>query len=401
MLSRFLYFFIFFNAITISSLEADSVIDLGQLNRSAQVEVIPVAIEGSPRAKSAFKLHGGYTLVEANQAAYIISFKESLPHTVMLEIASGSPRAVQYRQTFSGAHAFPKACDAAVLKTSGKPGFYCSQIAFVSTRTGHREIYSSDLLLTNIRQLTSDRNRSITPHWSADGKYIIYTGYYRTGFPDLFKINMDTGARMPFATYKGTNTGGTFSPCCTKVAMILSSSNNPELYISDSMGREPRRITKTKALEASPVWSPDGQKILFTSDRNGGPQLFIYDVRKGTTQHVPTKLSGYCAEGAWNPVYHNLIAFTGTQNRGFKIGVYDLNKKHGHFIEVKNATKSMDYIEPCWLPDGRHLVVTGRDRSTSRLYVLDSLTGQICPLHDASQLGSTSQASVLSIGQKS
>jgi len=52
-----------------------------------------------------------------------------------------------------------------------------------------------------------------------------------------------------------------------------------------------------------------------------------------------------------------------------------------------------DGIEPSWLADGRHLVYTARDRTSSVLCILDTETGQSKRLSPAS-LGATIGASV-------
>ena len=55
---------------------------------------------------------------------------------------------------------------------------------------------------------------------------------------------------------------------------------------------------------------------------------------------------------------------------------------------------AFDGIEPSWLPDGRHLVYTARDRSTSVLCILDTETGQSKRV-SPTNLGPLAQASVL------
>ena len=55
---------------------------------------------------------------------------------------------------------------------------------------------------------------------------------------------------------------------------------------------------------------------------------------------------------------------------------------------------SFDGVEPSWLPDGRHLVYTARDRNSSVLSVLDTETGNSRRISVGS-LGPVAQASVL------
>ena len=40
------------------------------------------------------------------------------------------------------------------------------------------------------------------------------------------------------------------------------------------------RLTDTAALEANVMWAPDNRRVVYTSDRNGSNQLFLYDLSK-------------------------------------------------------------------------------------------------------------------------
>ena len=75
---------------------------------------------------------------------------------------------------------------------------------------------------------------------------------------------------------------------------------------------------------------------------------------------------------------------------GYQIAVYDSQK--GGSTQVSKAP--FDGIEPCWLPDGRHLVYTARGRSTTVLSILDTETGKSTPISRG--FGPAQQANVWS-----
>jgi len=51
---------------------------------------------------------------------------------------------------------------------------------------------------------------------------------------------------------------------------------NPELFITDTSGGHPKRLTYSTAASTSPAWNPKtGQQVAFVSDRGGLPQLYI------------------------------------------------------------------------------------------------------------------------------
>ena len=395
MMQRTIRLFAIFLGIVLPSL-VFAVVDLGEIHHKGEAAALPIQVASSQSslegiAKKAFSLHGGYVLVDEENAAYTFRLTPKGARSVELAIESGKPPRVLFKKEGSGVdltQATLKACDLAVEKTLGIPGFFAGKLAFMSDRNGYKEIYTSDLLFQDVKQITHDRSYSVLPHWSPNGQEMTYTGYYYSAFPDLFLVNMKTGQRKPIATYKGTNTGGVFSPSGKEIAMILSSSGNPELYIANAEGKRPRRITQDPGLEASPTWSPDGKRLIVTSDRRGGPQLYEVNPKTKEMQRLPTNISRYCDEADWNHRKPHLVAFTAAVSRSFQIALYDFKTRKAAFL----TKESGDCLEPCWTSDGRHLIFTHRTGRDKQLHILDTKTGKIAPLH-TKKFGSASEPS--------
>ena len=200
-------------------------------------------------------------------------------------------------------------------------------------------------------------------------------------------IDLGTGSKSPIATYKGTNTGAVFSPDGEQIAMSLSGSGNSEIYICDSLGKNMRRLTSNKSLEASPCWSPNGTRIAYTSDALGKPQLYEVSSSGGPAKRIPTNISNYCTEPTWNPVDETQIAFTASVSGGFQIVLYNYSTRSSEIL-----TGGASSVEPAWLCDGRHLVFTQRNKGSTRLMLLDTVTRKVSALHNT-VFGDTSSAS--------
>src|SRR6476660_8472120 len=54
-----------------------------------------------------------------------------------------------------------------------------------------------------------------------------------------------------------------------RIAFQSNRNGNFEIYLMNANGGEQKRLTKTRADESSPTWSPDGTEIAFHSDRSG------------------------------------------------------------------------------------------------------------------------------------
>lgn len=349
---------------------------LGEFGVEVDANSLPVRVSANvpelqALAQQAFSSHGRYKVVGSGQA-YDFKFTSQAGNQVRVEVTRGG--SAVHAETVTGTtprHALLKAADVAVAKTNGMNlrGFFTARLAFISQRGGKGDIYTSDLYLGEARRLTQDNALTLTPRWSPDGSRIIYTSYFKTGAPDIFLLDPRTGRRDTFASYRGTNSGARFSPNGQQVAMVLSGSGTPEIYVSNAQGRNAVQRTRSDAVKASPCWSPDGSQLVFAMDP--GPQLYVMPAGGGTPRRLSVGAS-YAAEPDWCRANPNKIAYTTRVGGRYQIAVYDLRTGKGQVV----SKAPFDGVEPSWLADGRHLVYTARDRSSSVLCVLDTETGR-------------------------
>ena len=372
--------------------------DIETVEVVADNRTIPVRVSGATQelnslALQAFGSSGRYHVV-ASGYIYDIRFAPVGAAQVRVEVLRGLGGGSVASEVASGTtqrEALLAAADIAVAKTNGLGlrGYFTSKLVFIGERTGHQEIYTSDLFFGDVRQITHDRAIAMTPRWSPDGQKVIYTSFFKSGFPDIFEIDLGTYQRNTFVSFKGTNSGARFSPDGRQVAMVLSGEGETEIYVSNAYGRGVARRTHSDTTKASPCWSPDGSRIVFTMEP--GPQLFVMSASGGTPQRVSFDTSRYCAEPDWSRTSPNKVVFTMGVGRNYQIGVLDLSTRHAE--QVSKAP--FDGVEPSWLPDGRHVVYTARTSTTSRVCILDTETGKSTPVTPAS-FGPALQANVWS-----
>lgn len=370
--------------------------DIGTVEVLTENKTLPVRVsantpELNQLALQAFGTHGRYRLV-ASGFAFDIKFSAVTPTQVRVDIVRSPSGTVVTSEVVTGSsprNALLLAADVAVAKTNGLGlrGFFASKLAFINERTGKKEIYIGDLMFGEVKQITRDNSITLSPRWSPDGTRLIYTSYYKSGFPDIFTIDLRSFQRTTFVSFKGTNSGARFNPNGSQVAMVLSGEGTPEIYVSNAQGRGVARKTRSDAVKSSPCFSPDGTRLVFAGEP--GPQLYTLPVNGGAPTRLTSGISSYCAEPDWSRANPNRIAFTIRVGRNFQIAVYDFSKRASE--QVSNAP--FDGIEPNWLPDGRHLVYTARTSTTSRVCILDTETGKSTPISPTS-FGSTLQANV-------
>ncbi len=356
---------------------------LGDVIITVDNQTIPIRVTANTNdlqelARLAFSAHGRYDIRGTRPPAYEFKFTSG-GNQVRVDILKGA--AVVGTETAAGTsprHALLKAADAAVVKTNGLQlrGFFTGRLAFLSQRTGKSEVYSSDLFLGDAKQLTRDGALAMWPRWSPDGAKIIYTSYFKTGAPDIYLLDPATTRKDIFANYKGTNMGARYSPSGQQVVMIAGESP-AQIYVSNAQGKQATPRTRSDVSKSSPCFSPDGSQIVFAMGEPT-PQLYVMPAGGGTPRRITTGYA-FSAEPDWNRVDRDKLVCTVRVGGGkFQIAVVDLAAGKAEVV----SKAAYDAMEPSWLGDGRHVVCTVRDRRTSALAILDTVTGnsrQITP----------------------
>ncbi len=238
---------------------------------------------------------------------------------------------------------------------TGRKGILTSRITFSSDRDGKKNIWIMDYDGGNAKKITRGGELNITPTWSPDGKYIIYTSY-KGSQPNLY-IAESSGANVYQLTdFEGLTTGGIFSDDGSRILFNSTRDGNSELYAMDRNGKNLRRLTTHNAIDSSGCWSPTGRQIAFTSDRSGTPQIYIMDT-EGTNVKRISWDSNYCDSPAWSPD-GSRIAYTARNSGRFHIAVYDIEKNSTEFLTAGWHNNE----SPCWSPDG-NMITFASDRT--------------------------------------
>jgi TolB protein len=253
-----------------------------------------------------------------------------------------------------------------VVKVTGKPSFFLGKLALIGARGGAKELYLADSSAQDIRQVTQDKSIALKPRWSPDNRFISYTSFLKR-YPDVYTIELATGARNRVAAYSGVNSGGAISPDGRSMALVLSKDGNPDLYVQDLASKRLTRLTNTpRAVEGSPCWSPDGSRIAYVSDSSGTPQIYLLSRSGGTPERLTVRGSQNVSPD-WGA--NGLIAYQSLTGGKFQIAVIDPVAKQERIITDYTAS----YEDPSWAPDGRHLAASRAVNYKYSVYLLDSM----------------------------
>jgi TolB protein len=269
-------------------------------------------------------------------------------------------------QTRRFAHQF---ADEIIARLSGGlPGIASTQIAFVSGRSGNKEIWAMDYDGANQHKLTSLHSIALTPRWSPDGTRIAFTCYPTAGSilsAQICVYSDETSRMLSWPHFRGTNSAPAWSPDGTKIMFMSSMLGNPELFIAEADGSHPRRLTHSTGADTSAAWNPKtGQQVAFVSDRDGLPQLYTMDADGSDVAKIALPDMGYVIDPAWSP-NGQLLAFSWRRPSGnYDLYVMDI-ASHALVELTRDAGRNE---RPSWAPDGRHIVFESTRTGTRQIW---------------------------------
>ena len=124
-----------------------------------------------------------------------------------------------------------------------------------------------------------------------------------------------------------------------------------DLYELPIEGGKATRITEGLAFDSQPKYSPDGNSILFLSDRSGGNNVWIIDRKEEDTIQI-TKGNTFKMQSAdWSPDGNYIAVSKGTRN--FKLHLY--HKDGGGGSQLVKDPERLKISEPTFSADGRFI----------------------------------------------
>ncbi len=259
-------------------------------------------------------------------------------------------------------------------RMTGEKGYFDTRVVFVD-ETGPKEQRIKRMAIMdqdgfNLRYLTSGQTLVLTPRFSPTSALVTYTSYEQ-GTPHVFIQNVDTGQKDLVGNFPNMAFAPRFSPDGGRIIMSLGSPDGfTDLFEMDLASRQLRQLTAGKAIDTGPCYSPDGQQIVFESDRDGTQQLYVMSAGGGQARRISFSEGRY-ATPVWSP-RGDLIAFTKQLDGRFLIGVM---KPDGSGERI--LTDGYHNEGPTWAPNGRLLMFFRESQGASggpRLFSID-LTG--------------------------
>lgn len=274
-------------------------------------------------------------------------------------------------------------------RTSPKDGIECDQIFIgkVPEKAGDKFEY---------KMVSSGKGRTTCAFFTRDGKHIIYASTHLGGdecpptpdrakygnkyiwplYPsyDIFMADLDGNIVKQLTNAKGYDAEATLSPDGNKMIYTSDKDGDLELYIMDLNTGKEKRITNALGYDGGAWFSPDGKKIIWRASRPK-TEAEIKEYKELLAEHLvaPTNMEVWVADADgsnarqvtsfgqanWAPTYmpdskHIIFASNHEYKRGFPFNLYTVNED-GTGLKKISRDKGFDAF-PMFSPDGKKVV---------------------------------------------
>ena len=310
------------------------------------------------------------------------------------------------------------------------------QIAFVSSRDGHvrdnipgindlpaLEIYAMDADGGNQRRLTNNPASDHSPAWSPDGKHIAFVserdGHVNgRGWPtfEVYVMAADGSNPQNITNDPDDDRHPSWSPDGKRIVFSSERDNdrdhNIEIYVMNADGSKPERLTNNLTEDEYPSWSPDGERIVFSARREGHVEnklgitheIYVMDADGGNEQRLTENRNNDWAP-VWSPDGKRIAFESDRKGDAVNFDIYVMDADGGNLQKLTNNRAWNG--APSWSPSSERIAFWSNrdDQFNADIYVMDADGGNLQkltnnPHSDASPAWLNSPFSVSPAGKK-
>ncbi|KPL17873.1 MAG: hypothetical protein AMJ92_10565 [candidate division Zixibacteria bacterium SM23_81] len=178
------------------------------------------------------------------------------------------------------------------------------EIVFNGLKNGYSDLYLLQIETGQLTRLTEDFYDDAEPAWSPNGGQIAFSSdrlrdpggaidsAFSYGEYDIFVMDLSTGQIDPVVLAEGQQRSPTWSPQGDKICYTSDENGISNLYIVDLEEKDSYPVTDVLGGCFSPSWSTDGKRLAFSYFQKGGWDLYVLkdplDHRLATEELEPT-----------------------------------------------------------------------------------------------------------------
>lgn len=248
------------------------------------------------------------------------------------------------------------------------------KIAFNSDRDGNSEVYLIDPDGGDAVNLTGSE---ATDWVYFAGERIVFAsdreGGYRQGDYDLYVTDTGGNVTEKLTRFPVCDSYVSASPDGERFVVCARRDGNSEIFILDSDGNEETRLTDNEFEDRDPCWSPGGFRIAFRSNRGGTWDIWLMNVDGSNLRQLTDfagndEAHGY-QEGPphWSPDGEQIL-FSSEREGNFDLYVI---RPDGWGLQNLTGTPSNE-VWASWSPDGERIAFDSDREGNYEIYVMNA-----------------------------
>lgn len=174
------------------------------------------------------------------------------------------------------------------------------------------------------------------------------------GYRHLFAFHPNYLPITQLSTGNWDDSDPALSPDGNWLVFTSNRSGEWDIYLWDLLNNSIQQITNSPDVETSPDWSPDNQWITYSSNNYLHSNIIIRSITDLATAPIQlTEGVGNNIDPAWSPLGRQ-IAFSTDRSGRFEIWLAQLDTADNRFSIVAGG-QDADFVHPSWSPEGTKL----------------------------------------------
>ncbi|HJU92616.1 MAG TPA: protein kinase [Pyrinomonadaceae bacterium] len=218
----------------------------------------------------------------------------------------------------------------------------------------------------NFEQLTFQSGPEFFPSLSPDGKSIAYASRASENW-DIYVQTAGSGSAINLTQNSSADDSQpAFSPDGNRIA-FRSEREGGGIFVMNASGDAPSRVID---FGYSPSWSPDGAHILVGTEKIPQPstrptksQLWKIDLRTGERQRIS---EGDALQPTFSPNQKRIAYWSRSSRYGQREHIWTIPVSGGEAVAVTDG--SFTDLNPVWSPDGKYLYFSSNRGGSSNIW---------------------------------
>ncbi len=246
-------------------------------------------------------------------------------------------------------------------RLTGNGDFFRSVLAFERKKEQNKDIWTITPQGTGLRQVTDLEGIALSPDWSPQGDKIAFS-LLKDDQHYLGVWNQELNDTDIFTQPGNTIISPAFSPE-GKLALSLDPMGRPDIYWLNHEFKAEEAIMEHWAIDVSPSFSRDGQKMAFASGRLGNPHIFVYHLDSQQVERISYE-GRYNTNPSISPDGSS-VAFTRQTPDGHRIFVVDVETGEERQISFGPGNDE----DPAFGPDGYFVAFSSNRNGEYELFL--------------------------------